>query len=370
MTSTEKGIDGLLFAEEKKDDDANGIKVFEESESEENDEVKYKVVKFAEDEAEKYDAQQDQERSRQELLSKIGRLTDILNEAQAQIKVEKDKRKKKEKSLVKLAKELKKRNLVREKEEDRIEELEEKKKYLEHHWVLAQKELDQEKALHTKLQEETQKEYEEHIKEEKSKFDRTTEENEHRLAELKKAHIEQCEELGREALKAKLEADRLHNEFISRGMDVPRHTLFSEKGKKMKKGSLASSPLFFLAIMSILYVCLGNISIDLFTKSGFCAPIMPGTTLDDNAYGIFEAPWWAPTSLKENTFTSFCATTNIPSSIEWSRDGKNNKLTVSVEGSVALKRSVAKTQVTSNKILFWKRNGSVEEVPFNWVSIK
>ena len=49
-----------------------------------------------EDEAEKQDAELDQERSRQELLSKIARLTDILNEAQQQVKAEKDKRKKKE----------------------------------------------------------------------------------------------------------------------------------------------------------------------------------------------------------------------------------------------------------------------------------
>ena len=92
------------------------------SDNEENDEVT-KVVKFAQDEAEKFDAQRDKERSRQELLSKIARLTDTLTDAQKQIQTEKDKRKKKEKSLLKLAKELKKRNIVREKEEDRLEEV-------------------------------------------------------------------------------------------------------------------------------------------------------------------------------------------------------------------------------------------------------
>jgi septal ring factor EnvC (AmiA/AmiB activator) len=102
---------------------AFGINTIEEEESEENDEVTNKVVKFAQDEAEKYDAQRDKERSRQELLSKIARLTDTLTDAQKQIQIEKDKRKKKEKSLLKLAKELKKRNVVREKEEDRLEEV-------------------------------------------------------------------------------------------------------------------------------------------------------------------------------------------------------------------------------------------------------
>ena len=35
-------------------------------------------------------------------------------------------------------------------------QLEEKKRYLEHHWILAQKELDQEKALRSKLQDEVE----------------------------------------------------------------------------------------------------------------------------------------------------------------------------------------------------------------------
>jgi septal ring factor EnvC (AmiA/AmiB activator) len=102
--------------------DALGINTIEEEDSEENYEVT-KVVKFAQDEAEKFDAQRDKERSRQELLSKIARLTATLTDAQKQIQTEKDKRKKKEKSLLKLAKELKKRNVVKEKDEDRLEEV-------------------------------------------------------------------------------------------------------------------------------------------------------------------------------------------------------------------------------------------------------
>ena len=106
------------FGEEKKDEDLDisfgGIS---------EDDSKGKIVKFAEVEAEKADAQLDQERSRQQLLSKIARLTETLSDAQQQVQEEKDKRKKKEKSLLKLAKELKKRNLVREKEEDRLEEV-------------------------------------------------------------------------------------------------------------------------------------------------------------------------------------------------------------------------------------------------------
>ena len=143
-------------------------------------------------------------------------------------------------------------------------QLEEKKKYLEHHWVLAQKELDQEKALHAKLQEESQKEHEQIIKEEKSKFERAKLEHENRLSDLKKAHIDQCEELGREAMKARLEADRLHNELTSRGMDVPRHAMF--KDKDLKKGLFGQSKFLFpVSILAVVSYSLGSIFITILT---------------------------------------------------------------------------------------------------------
>lgn len=82
-----------------------------------------KTVKFAMDEEELEDAELDAERSRQDLLTKIARLTDMLKEAEEQITTEKDKRKKKEKNLLKLAKELKKRNIQREADKDRMEEV-------------------------------------------------------------------------------------------------------------------------------------------------------------------------------------------------------------------------------------------------------
>ena len=129
---------------------------------------------------------------------------------------------------------------------------------MEYHWVLAQKELDQEKALHTKLHEESQKEYEEVIKEEKVKYERTVQENENRLADLKKAHIEQCEELGREALKSNLEADRLHSELAARGMDIPRRLLFNKDNNQVNGGILSRllrSLVFFLFILSSIVSC-------------------------------------------------------------------------------------------------------------------
>jgi hypothetical protein len=59
-----------------------------------------KTVTFSVDEEEKKDADLDYDRSREELLSKIARLTDLLKESEQQIVEEKDKRKTKEKKYV------------------------------------------------------------------------------------------------------------------------------------------------------------------------------------------------------------------------------------------------------------------------------
>jgi hypothetical protein len=97
---------------------------FEDDEDEHDDpdviiDTGRKVVTFADDEAEKLDARRDKARSRQELLSKITRLTDSLKITEQQLAIEKEKRKKKEKNLLKLAKELKKRNQKRESEREK-----------------------------------------------------------------------------------------------------------------------------------------------------------------------------------------------------------------------------------------------------------
>ncbi len=82
-----------------------------------------KVVKFAVDVAEQEEADRDKGRSRKELLTKIARLTDMLKDAEKAAEVEKEKRKKKERNILKLAKELKKRNQKRDSDLERLEEV-------------------------------------------------------------------------------------------------------------------------------------------------------------------------------------------------------------------------------------------------------
>jgi hypothetical protein len=92
--------------------------------------------------------------------------------------------------------------------------LQEKKQYLEHHWVLAGKELDQEKVLREKLQKEQEIEFERALKLEKEKCDNLRQNFEKQLEEMKSAHSKQCHDLGQEILKATLEADRLHSQLV------------------------------------------------------------------------------------------------------------------------------------------------------------
>jgi hypothetical protein len=116
------------------EDDAFHKLLFEDAQEDEKDDgyhnmnfagfdTREKVVKFADDVAEQRDARRDQERNRKELLSKIARLTDMLKDAEKAVDVEKEKRRKKEKNLLKLAKELKRRNQKRETDMERIEEV-------------------------------------------------------------------------------------------------------------------------------------------------------------------------------------------------------------------------------------------------------
>jgi hypothetical protein len=108
----------------------------------------------------------------------------------------------------------------------------------------------------------------------------------------------------------------------------------------------------------------------MFSMHGLCAPIMPGSVLSDSGLEqTFQAPWWAPEFAKKDLFAVVCAPENPlrqPTSLEWSRDGKNNKLTLNVDGKVALKRSISKAAFTGRNIRLWKRNGHAEDFKSVW----
>ncbi len=101
---------------------------------------------------------------------------------------------------------------------------------MEHHWVLAGKELDQEKELRKKIQKEQSEDFERVLRDEKEKNSTLRKNFDQQIEEMKQAHFKQCDELGKKILKATLEADRLHNQLVG----APRKTkIFETKSWKM-----------------------------------------------------------------------------------------------------------------------------------------
>lgn len=240
-----------------------------------------KKVTFFDDEVEKHDARLDKDRSRQQLSSKITYLTDKVKTVQNQVQAEKVKRKKKEQSLLKLATELKKRSVRKQKDEQRMEELEEKKKCLENQWVHALKALEQENTLHSKLRQENQKDYEQSITEEKTLYEKTVQENTKRLERLKAAHKDQCDELEQEILKANAEADNLQNELAARGLNVSRR---GEESSKLSKFNfpwkICIRLLLFLSVMEY-FVPGNNMGVVAFIDRHVYRPVVDYYSIED-----------------------------------------------------------------------------------------
>jgi len=105
---------------------------------------------------------------------------------------------------------------------------------LEHHWVLAGKELDQEKILRQKLQSEQDSSFERALLEEKEKSTKLQKEYEKKIDIMKESHAKHCDELGREILKTNLEADRLHAQLVG----SPRRSRMFAKAAMWKDSPL------------------------------------------------------------------------------------------------------------------------------------
>lgn len=210
------------------------------------------------------------------------------------------------------------------------------------------------------------------LKDEKARYVKYVEDHQANLKELKKSHDKQCEELGREILKQKLEADRLHNELMSNGIQVPRKALFSDDASTVPSRSGRVSQFVKTCVLLVVAACLTRAhQANMFTKSGLCSPVMPGTVLDDTTNDTtLRSPWWVPDSYKQQAFDNFCAdddqATIQPATVEWEKEGRLHKLTVSVGGKVQSKRKAIKAEVLSDRVRVWKRNGYAEEEMMSW----
>lgn len=224
--------------------------------------------------------------------------------------------------------------------------------------------------MRLKTQTEASQEHELAVKDEKARLVKIVEEHEARLAELKRSHEKQCEELGRELLKQKLEADRLFNELTTKGIDVPRRALFKEETAAASNGGFRQLFLTSLIVSLAVFGTWGY-QIDLFTKSGICAPVVPGTEFNEHTNDVtFQSPWWVPQEYKHEVFSKLCVKQEdgdaTPSTVTWIKEGKMNKLIVSVGEQEHSLKKVVKAELLSSKMRLWRRNGLAEEAESLW----
>lgn len=102
--------------------------------------------------------------------------------------------------------------------------------------------------------------------------------------------------------------------------------------------------------------------LDIFTKNGVCAPIMPGRLLNNNSKDAsFEAPWWAPSPIKEKVFSQFCGTAK-PTKLLWINGGSSeNKVILTKNGKPSLNKKTTSLEVFADRLRLWNRKGQAAE---------
>jgi len=137
-------------------------------------------------------------------------------------------------------------------------------------------------------------------------------EHEGRITEMIRKHEEQTDDLRRQLLEANLECDKIRTELASHQMqaspdeagDIITRTLRSASFRKQKK-TFTKKIMPCLQMATIVLVVLSAIAYQygLLSMNAICAPVMPGTTLQDDADHMWEAPWWVPAgTMKESVF--------------------------------------------------------------------
>lgn len=106
----------------------------------------------------------------------------------------------------------------------------------------------------------------------------------------------------------------------------------------------------------------GN-QIDLFTREAFCSPVFPGTTLKRVDTELsFEAPWWAPDSMKETAFEKFCSQDVSPTTLEWKHNQKDmNKIVIKHGKKVFKKKGISKGKIFGSDVRLWNKKGLAED---------
>jgi hypothetical protein len=264
----------------------------------------------------------------------IEKLRSQLTQAQVDLSGEKAIRRRKEKNLVKLAKELSHRQTEAELKDRKIKQLEGR--------------IDETE----KLLEEMKRDVEDAAQKHRA----AVRENDALVTELEQT----VRSLRKELFESNLERDRLR---ATSGAGELVQSAVAEK-------SALSSSVSRLTVKRIMIAAaLGAaVAAAVFgVPNAVCAPVRPGRKLTPDADSVFEAPWWAPSPVKEVAFAAVCGS-RTRTRLTWNGDRLSvHTLTGNGEASTLWQgRASGGVRVSSDRISLQSKKGSIERVRAPW----
>jgi small-conductance mechanosensitive channel len=204
------------------------------------------------------------------------------------------------------------------------------------------------------------------------KYKDVVKDHEKRIADMINKHEDQTDDLRRQLLSANLECDKIRAELASLQMLAAPHDADAIVSRTMRSASfkmpqksatkriipvLQISSAVMVVVIAIAY------QLGLLSMNAMCAPVMPGSTLADDASALFGAPWWVPANFKEQAFGAICGD-RPRASLKFS----SGRLVVADEATAKMlldKRSEI-VAVQGNVINFFDRKGKIDSLRSPW----
>lgn len=101
---------------------------------------------------------------------------------------------------------------------------------------------------------------------------------------------------------------------------------------------------------------------EMLTHDILCGPVMPGLVLKKEHAGLsFDAPFWAPDSLKDEAYEVLCSE-GLRTKLFWESDGKDTNRLVIIKGDKTFRKTgLSKSRVFGNNVRLWNKKGIAEE---------
>lgn len=287
------------------------------------------------------------EEEEKEKISVLEKLREQLYKTQADLATEKSSRKRKEKSLIKLAKELNNRSADGGSKDSKILEMTETIEDLEVRLAERNRvtilELPKLKAKCARLE-----------------ADLAVHEN----SEKQLRH--QLKEASSEVTKVKSELEAALSEQVSQKEVVTYASELKIVPETRTRSSARGATAIALGFVAMYAVAVGIVvQKDVVSMDDVCAPVLPGSKFFATDNAIFEAPWWAPDTVKEQTFSILCGG-RVRTRLEI--DNGSVEISSTAGESLWQRRNVGGLTVDSDKMTVRNKWGYVEEVPAPWSS--